>query len=207
MNAEFLPPLQHLTNDSLRTVIRKAKLANERGASRDVYFELHEYVAELTYLQRVELVSVMQVGRGREKYSLMEWKNILGRQSPHGQFANYITDLISLAEYLEKGIEILRVTEPDFNSGCLLSAAGPEPLPPSRAAFSGAPNLSSALASGSVSTPSPDPGLTPIAAPLYTALAELPSPMAESAVAEDESMSPAIEWALKCGLRPYSGGS
>lgn len=62
---------------------------------------------------------------------------------------------------------------------------------------------SSASPSGPISTP----GLTPVPTPIYAALAEVPNQMAESAVAEAGTMSPAFESALRCGLRPYSGGS
>ncbi len=87
----------------------------------------------------------------------------------------------------------------DFNSSAIDADAegGGGKLAPS------VPPPMAASTSGLISTP----GLTPVPTPIYAALAEVPNQVAESAVAEAETMSPATEWAHKCGLRPYSGGS
>lgn len=111
--------------------------------------------------------------------------------------------------------------QPQVNSSPLtstLSKYPAGPVPPSQPAIGGAPNLSIAPASGPIFpagpsqglTPSPSHSLTPCLTPCLTPIpgpAEVPNQVAESAVAESESMSPAFESALRCGLRPYSGGS
>jgi hypothetical protein len=114
MNGDPSPLLQHLEINQLKAVIGKAKIAFGERPPHGAYEDLYQFVSELTFPQRVELVSLVQVGRGVERFTIKNWSRILRQQSANAEFPNYITTMEPLAEYLEKAADILELKEEGF---------------------------------------------------------------------------------------------
>lgn len=123
--------LKHLEIHQLRAIIGKAKIAYGENAPQGTFEDLHQFVTDLTFPQRVELVSLMQVGRGIERFSINNWPNILKRQSANADFAIFVTGNAPLAEYLKKAADILGLKEVGFDS-VLRPRPASLPIPPKK---------------------------------------------------------------------------
>lgn len=118
-------PLQHLSKEKFQEVLDLAKRVQDEDNSEDGKFwsatdaaqhsksdaemALIDCVENLSLKERGELVTVMLIGRGDEKFKGENWNEIYLRSSPLGEHGNYITSKSPhLGSYLEKGIGIVR---------------------------------------------------------------------------------------------------
>ena len=91
-------------------VVRVIALTREYGPSNP---HLHDYISGLNDDEKVNLVALMWVGRESFEADQLEEAKRMARQEATAPTEEYLSDIPSLAEYLEDGMDALGIDVAD----------------------------------------------------------------------------------------------